>query len=154
MIDTPEQLARACAEAMWADDNATNDLGMELRAVGPGSATMAMRVQKRMTNGHKTCHGGFLFTLADSAFAFACNSYGQRTVAQHCMISYLAPAFEGDELIAVAREVSRQGRNGIYDVRISRADGVVIAEFRGFSATIKGHLLGEQDEKTGLGERR
>ena len=84
-----EQLAKACAEAMWADDQASRGLGMELVSVGPGRAELPMTVTDRMVNGHKICHGGFIFTLADSAFAFACNTYNQRTVAQHCAITFL-----------------------------------------------------------------
>ena len=140
---SPDDLARACAEAMWKDDNATQYLGMVLSDVAAGTATMSMDVAPFMTNGHKTCHGGYVFTLADSAFAFACNTYNQRTVAQHCSVTYLAPAFEGDRLTAVAREVSRKGRSGVYDVRVTSQNGDTIAEFRGHSRSVKGTLLGE-----------
>jgi acyl-CoA thioesterase len=94
-----------------------------------------------MANGHATCHGGYIFTLADSAFAFACNTYDQRTVAQHVSITYIAPAFVGDRLAATAREVSRRGRGGIYDVRVTNQNDEQIAEFRGHSRTVKGTLL-------------
>jgi acyl-CoA thioesterase len=100
-----------------------------------------MIVRPEMSNGHGTCHGGYTFLLADSAFAFACNGYNQRTVGQHAAITYLAPGRLGDRLTATAREVSRQGRSGVYDVRVTNQDGVQIAEFRGHSRTVKGSLL-------------
>lgn len=138
---SPQALAQACADAMWADDHATKHLSMELLSVAAGTASIRMRIAKHMLNGHGTCHGGYMFTLADSCFAFACNTYNQRTVAQQCSISYLAPAFEDDELTATAREVSRSGRSGIYDISIHNQRGEHIAEFRGLSRTIKGSLL-------------
>ena len=138
---TPNELAKACADAMWVDDHASQHLGMTLEHVAAGEATIAMTVTKAMTNGHGTCHGGYMFTLADSAFAFSCNTYNQRTVAQHVSITYIAPAFEGDRLTATAREVSRKGRGGIYDVRVTNQNGETIAEFRGHSRTVKGTLL-------------
>ena len=138
---SPQALAEACAKAMWDDDNATRHLGMELVSIAPGEATIAMTVAEIMTNGHGTCHGGYIFTLADSAFAFACNGYNQRTVGQHASITYLAPARLGDRLTAAAREVSRQGRSGVYDVRVTNQDGLHIAEFRGLSRTVKGTHL-------------
>ncbi|TIX87435.1 hydroxyphenylacetyl-CoA thioesterase PaaI [Rhizobium sp. P44RR-XXIV] len=143
MTDTfsPQALAEACAKAMWEDDNASRHLGMELLSVAPGEAIISMAVTETMTNGHGTCHGGYIFALADSAFAFACNSYNQRTVAQHCSVTYIAPAFKGDRLTATAREVSRRGRGGIYDIAITNQEGEQIAEFRGHSRTVKGTLL-------------
>ncbi|WP_323022569.1 hydroxyphenylacetyl-CoA thioesterase PaaI [Pararhodobacter sp.] len=141
---TPDELARACAAAMWADDNATQHLGMELSDVRAGHATMTMRVRPEMTNGHKICHGGYIFTLADSAFAFACNTYNQRVVAQMGQITFLAPGQEGDVLTARAAEVWRQGRSGIYDISVTRQDGAKIAEFRGHSRSIKGTHLPEE----------
>jgi acyl-CoA thioesterase len=137
----PLAVAKASAAAMWRDDNASRQLGMSLDDVGVGSATVSFIVQDRMTNGHGTCHGGFIFSLADSAFAFACNSYNQRTVAQHCSVSFIAPAFAGDRLTAVAREVSRAGRGGIYDIRVVNQRGEHVAEFRGHSRTVKGMHL-------------
>jgi acyl-CoA thioesterase len=113
-------LARRSAEAMWADDRASRGLGMEIADIGPGSATLAMTIREDMTNGHGTCHGGFIFALADSAFAFACNSYDQRAVAQHCSVSFLRPAQLGDRLTARCVERTRAGRSGIYDVRSTR----------------------------------
>ncbi len=140
---SPQELAEACAKSMWEEDNATRHLGMELLSVTPGEATLSMAVTEAMTNGHGTCHGGYIFTLADSAFAFACNTYNQRTVGQHCSVTYIAPAFKGDRLKATAREMSRRGRGGIYDIAITNQDGEQIAEFRGHSRTVKGALLPE-----------
>lgn len=140
-----DTLARRCAEAMWADDQATQALGMTLGAVTAGHSAMSMTVQPHMVNGHGLCHGGYIFTLADSAFAFACNTYNQRTVAQHCAISYLRPAKLGDVLTARAQERQRAGRGGIYDITVTRADGIVIAEFRGHSRTIEGAILAATD---------
>ncbi len=140
---SPQALAEACARSMWDEDNATRYLGMKLLAVAPGEATLSMAVTEAMTNGHGTCHGGYIFALADSAFAFACNSYNQRTVAQHCSVTYIAPAFRGDRLTATAREVSRRGRGGIYDIAVTNQEGEQIAEFRGHSRTVKGALLPE-----------
>ena len=136
-----QALAEACARAMWADDRASQGLGMAIARVAPGEAVMTMAVTERMVNGHGLCHGGFIFTLADSAFAFACNTYGQRTVAQHCAVTFLAPTRLGDALTAHAVEVARNGRSGIYDITVTGADGTVVAEFRGHSRTIKGSLL-------------
>lgn len=140
---SPQVLAEACAKAMWDDDNASRHLGMELISVAPGEAIIAMTIAETMTNGHDTCHGGYIFTLADSAFAFACNTYNQRTVAQHCSVTFIAPAFRGDRLTATAREVSRRGRDGIYDIRITNQEGEHVAEFRGHSRTVKGTHLPE-----------
>jgi acyl-CoA thioesterase len=135
---TAEEIARRSAEAMWARDDASKWLGARLDAVGPGTASVSMKVEKHHTNGHDICHGGFIFTLADSAFAFACNSYNQIAVAQHNTISFIAPGFRGDRLTAQAREISRSGRSGLYDVRVTNQDGRLIAEFRGASRVIKG----------------
>lgn len=137
---SPDELARASASAMWKDDTASRGLGMEILEIGPGHATLTMTVQPHMVNGHGMVHGGFIFTLADSTFAFACNSYNERTVAAHCHISFIRPGKLGDRLIATAREVSRSGRSGIYDIRVT-ADDVVLAEMRGHSRTIGGALV-------------
>ena len=140
----PQAVAEACARAMWAEDEASQGLGMVLERVGPGEAVLAMTVRPDMVNGHKTCHGGFIFALADSAFAFACNSYDQRTVAQHCSVTYIRPARLGQRLTAHAVERSRSGRSGIYDVTVRDEAGGVIAEFRGHSRTVEGTLLGDR----------
>ena len=134
-------VASACAEAMWAGDATSRAHGMELVAVEPGGATFAMVVTERMTNWHGTCHGGFIYLLADTAFGYACNTCNQRMVAQHCNISYLNPAQRGDRLTAHAVERRREGRTGIYDVAVTRADGTTIAEFRGNARVIEGTLL-------------
>jgi acyl-CoA thioesterase len=136
-------LAQACANAMWATDVASRELGMELLDVGPGFARLAMTLTKAMANGHGSAHGGYIFTLADSAFAFACNTYNERAVAAQCSITYLRPGEIGHRLIAVAREVARAGRSGIYDVTIFDGEDRAVAEFRGHSRFIGGTLLNE-----------
>lgn len=137
----PLQLAEACAASMWADDHASQHFGMQIDHIDAGQATLSMTVQDFMTNGHATCHGGCIFTLADSAFAFACNSYNQNTVAQMASIAFLSPAFVGDRLTATAREITRKGRGGIYDTKVTNQNGELIAEFRGHSRTVKGTHL-------------
>ena len=134
-------LARAAADAMWKDDEASRALGMAIVEIAPGAATLTMPVTDKMVNGHGLCHGGYIFTLADSAFAFACNSHNQRAVAQNCTITFVTPGMLGDVLTARCREVSRTGRSGIYDVTVTRQGGEVIAEFRGLSRTVKGTLV-------------
>lgn len=141
-----EELARRCAEAMYADDVASQRLGIRIAAVGPGTASVTMLVTERMINGHGLCHGGLIFTLADTAFAFACNTYNQRTVAQQGSIMFLAPGRRGDTLTAVAEERARTGRSGVYDVRVTDQDGAVIAEFRGNSRSIGGPLVAEEGD--------
>jgi acyl-CoA thioesterase len=134
---SPDDLARACAEAMWRDDDASQGLGMEIVEVKAGQATLAMTVKPHMVNGHGIAHGGFIFLLADSTFAFACNSRNERAVAAQCNISFIKPGKLGDRLVATAREISWTGRSGIYDVRVT-VDGVAIAELRGHSRTVGG----------------
>jgi acyl-CoA thioesterase len=123
------------AEAMWAGDAASQGLGMVVEAVTPGEARLSMAVEARMLNGHGNCHGGFIFALADSAFAYACNSRGQATMAQTCTITYLRPVRAGDRLVATARELALAGRSGLYDVQVASEAGVV-AEFRGQSRAV------------------
>ena len=136
-MSTPDDIARASADRMWAADTASQELGMRLLEVRAGYARLSMIIEPRMVQGHGSAHGGLIFTLADSTFAFACNSYGPTTVAAHCDIAFLRPSVVGDELVAEAVERERYGRNGIYDVTVRRAtDGVVIAEFRGKSRTV------------------
>lgn len=137
----PQQLAERCAEAMMARDPASLRLGMALVEIGPGYARLRMTVSETMINGHQTCHGGYLFTLADSSFAFACNTYNQVTVASGAAIEFLAPAYLGEVLTAVAEERSRAGRTGVYDVRVTNQDDKAIALFRGKSYRLKGTLL-------------
>jgi acyl-CoA thioesterase len=140
---SPDDLARACAEAMWREDDASKGLGMTILEVGAGRATLSMTIAPHMVNGQRIAHGGFIFTLADSAFAFACNTYNERVVAAQGNITFIRPASLGDLLIARAREVSRNGRSGIYDVRVTAGEAV-IAEFRGHSRSISGTWLVEQ----------
>ena len=139
-ILSPDDLARACADAMWKEDGASQGLGMEILEVKAGQAVLTMTIRPHMVNGHGIAHGGFIFTLADSAFAFACNSHNQRTVAAQCNISFIRPGKLGDRLVASAREISRTGRSGIYDVRVTVND-TVVAELRGHSRTIGGALV-------------
>lgn len=136
-------IAQASADAMWADDKATRAMGMKVEKVGPGLAVLSMRVGESMVNGHGFCHGGYIFSLADSAFAFACNSHNQRHVAQQCQITYLVPGRVGMRLIAEARERHRGERSGIYDVTVRTEAGEIIAEFRGHSRSIPGTLVPE-----------
>ena len=138
---TPQEIAEASVRAMWNDDSASQRLGMSLDYIAPGQATLSMTITDTMSNGHGNAHGGYIFTLADSAFAFACNSYNQMAVAQHCSITYLIPGRIGDRLTATATETSRRGRSGIYDIRITNQDGDHVAEFRGHSRTVKGTHL-------------
>ena len=128
---------------MWADDRASQALGMELVTVGPGSATLAMHVAQTMVNGLGICHGGYIFTLADSACAFASNSYNQRALLQTGQITLLAPARLGMRLVAMASERYRAERTGLYDVAVRIDGGDVIAEFRGMVRTIPGTLTSE-----------
>lgn len=136
----PQDRAAACAAAMWAEDRASQGLGMVIECIAPGVARLSMAVEPRMVNGHGTCHGGFIFTLADSAFAFACNTDGAASVASHCSISFIRPARLGERLVAEAKERHRADRSGIYDVRVTAGDDVV-AEFRGHSRTTGARLL-------------
>jgi acyl-CoA thioesterase len=134
-------LSRACAKVMWAGDATSRGLGIELISVEPGRAVLAMAVTETMVNWHNTCHGGFIYLLADTAFGYASNSRNRRMVAQHCSITYLNPAQRGDRLTAHAVERQRAGRSGIYDVVVMREDGTPIAEFRGHARAIEGTLL-------------
>jgi acyl-CoA thioesterase len=135
-----DDLARACADAMWKEDDASKGLGMEIAEIRPGQAVLTMTVQPHMVNGQRIAHGGFVFLLADSAFAFACNSHNERAVAAQCNITFIKPGKLGDRLVATAQEISRSGRSGIYDVRVTAGDAV-IAEFRGHSRTVAGTWL-------------
>jgi acyl-CoA thioesterase len=141
--EDPQELAELAARTMYDNDAASQGLGARVVSVAPGLASMTMTVRADMLNGHKTCHGGFIFALADSTFAFACNSRNMATVASGCSIDYLAPAFEGDVLTAEAVEYSLAGRTGVYDVHVRNQDGKRIAIFRGRSYRIKGLVVGE-----------
>ena len=144
-LSAPEAqaLAERVAAAMFAQDRASQMMGMRIVRVGPGRAELVMTVRADMVNGHATCHGGFIFTLADSAFAFACNSNNQATVASGAGIDFIAPARAGDVLTAVAEERSASGRTGVYDIVVRNQRGEAIALFRGKSHRIKGSVITE-----------
>jgi len=142
---TPDTRAAKSAAAMWAGDAASKWLGMAIVSVTEGKAELTLTVAPHHANGHGICHGGITFALADSAFAFACNSRNQSSVARINTITYLAPARIGDTLTARAREIDLTGRNGIYDVTVSTQTGAVVAEFRGHSRTIAGQHFAEED---------
>ena len=138
-------LARQCADAMYARDRASQALNICLDTIEPGRAVLTMPITETMIQGHDSCHGGYIFTLADSAFAFACNSYNEATVASGCSIEYVAPGKLGDTLTADAREQTRKGRTGVYDVRVTNGDGELVALFRGKSYKIRGPVIHEQE---------
>ncbi len=138
-----DDAVRARAEAMWAEDRASIGLGMRLDEVSPGRARLSMTITDAMANGHGICHGGFIFALADSAMAFAVNPRGEPAVVQHASISFIRPVHVGDILVADATERMHAGRSGIYDVRVSTADGELVAEFRGHSRTLRAVSLGQ-----------
>lgn len=136
-----QALAEATAAAMWARDRAANALGMSILSTRPGYAKLAMPVRADMVNGHHICHGGMIFTLADTAFAYACNSYNKHTVASACHIDFLATARENDTLEAEAIEQSQSGRTGVYDVTVRTPGGKTIALFRGKSYRLQGEVI-------------
>lgn len=137
----PQTVAARAAEEMYARDDASQGLGMRIEEIAPGRAVMSMQVRADMVNGHKICHGGFIFLLADSAFAFACNSYNRSTVAAQAEIDFLAPAKLGDTLTATSVERHRRGRSGLYDSEVVNQDGAVIAQFRGRCREIGGVIV-------------
>ena len=140
---TPQQVADSSRDAMWRNDRASKALGMQVNAIGPGSATLCMTVREDMLNGHDICHGGLITTLSDSAFALACNSYNEVTVASGFDVNLIAAGRLGDVLTAVASEVSKAGRTGVYDVTVKNQLGQAVAAFRGRSYTMKGKPLVE-----------
>jgi acyl-CoA thioesterase len=137
----PQALAEAVADAMWARDRAAQALGIRIEAVGPGTATLSMLVRGDMVNGHHICHGGLIFSLADTAFAYACNAYNRSTVASGCNIDFVAPGKEGDTLTAEAVERSLSGRTGVYDITVRDSAGKTVALFRGKSYRIAGEVI-------------
>lgn len=139
--DAAQTLAEAVAEAMWSRDRAAQALGMRIDSVAPGRATLSMPVRSDMVNGHHICHGGLIFSLADTAFAYACNAYNLNTVASGCNIDFVAPGKEGDTLQATAVERSRSGRTGVYDVTVRDSAGKDLALFRGKSYRIAGEVI-------------
>jgi len=140
MLDA-QQMAQACADAMWANDNASQAMGMEINHIAPGEASITMTVRKDMVNGHDICHGGLLFSLADSTFAFACNSHNLNAVAAGARIEFLAPAHLGDNLTATAQQLSQGRRTGVYDVVVKNQEGKNLALFRGNAHHISGVLV-------------
>ncbi|WP_425072382.1 hydroxyphenylacetyl-CoA thioesterase PaaI [Sagittula sp. S175] len=140
---TPQERAERSAAAMYATDAASQHLGITIDQIGPGRAVLSMQVQPQHLNGHRICHGGYIFTLADTAFAFACNSYNAVTVAQENQITFLSPGQPDERLTATAEERARPGRSGVYDVTVTGADGRTVALMRGLSRTIKGTLFNE-----------
>ena len=138
-------LAERVGRTMFARDPASQAMGMRLDEIRPGYARMSMPVRADMLNGHATCHGGFMFALADSAFAFACNSHNAVTVGAGCTIDYLALGREGDVLTAEAVELSISGKTGVYDVRIANQEGRTLALFRGKSHRVSGHVVEQED---------
>ncbi len=140
----PQQIAERVVQEMRAIDKATELLGMTIDSIGPGRASLSMPVTEAMVNGMGTCHGGYIFMLADSALGFACNSLGSRAVGQHCTITYLAPVGLGDQLTAVAALRSKRGRTGIYDISVQRrspAGDDIVAEFRGQTRDVEGSWI-------------
>ncbi len=138
MSNSELEVARAAARRMWADDRASRKMGLELGEVAPGQASVRLTVEPRMLNGHGVCHGGLIFALADTAFAFACNSLNARSIAMHCSISFIEKVKAGRRLTAHAEARAQYGRNGIFDVAVKDDEGVIVAEFRGYSRTIGG----------------
>jgi len=139
--ESAQALAERAVESLYVRDRASQGLGMRIVEVAPGRASLRMIVRPDMVNGHKICHGGLVFTLADSAFAFSCNSHNDNTVAAAASIDFLAPSFEGDELTAVATELWRSGRSGLYEITVTNQRGERIALFRGRSHRISGTVL-------------
>lgn len=141
----PQALAEAVADAMWSRDRAARALGIRIDSVGPGRATLSMPVRGDMVNGHHICHGGLIFSLADTAFAYACNAYNRNTVASGCNIDFVAPGKEGDTLQAEALERTLSGRTGVYDVTVRDSAGKTVALFRGKSYRIAGEVIAGLD---------
>jgi acyl-CoA thioesterase len=143
---TPAQIAQAVGEGMYAKDQAAKDLGIRLLAISPGAATMQMTVIDKMLNGFEICHGGYFTLLADTAFAYACNSYNELTVASSFSIDFLSPVFAGDVLNAVATEVKLSNRTGVYDVNVCNQHGELVSVFRGHSYRLKGKPVVDLDK--------
>jgi len=138
-----QAIAEAVRDGMFVNDHASRGLGMQIEAVGPGHARIAMTVRREMLNGFAICHGGFITTLADSAFAYACNSTNALTVASGIAVEFLAPAHEGDRLLAEGREVLHSGASGVYDITVTNQHGKTVALMRGRSRTLKGRQVVE-----------
>ena len=143
MSRTELEVAQACARLMWANDRASKEMGLELGEVKPGEASVHLTVRPDMLNGHGVCHGGLIFAMADTAFAFACNSLNRRAVAMHCSISFIDKVSAGARLSAHASGRAVYGRNGIFDVTVTDDQGAKVAEFRGYSRMIGGEWVSE-----------
>ena len=143
MSRTELEVAQACARLMWANDRASKEMGLELGKVTPGEASVHLTVKPHMLNGHGVCHGGLIFAMADTAFAFACNSMNRQAVAMHCSISFIEKVSAGTRLSARAIGRATYGRNGIFDVTVTDDQGAKMAEFRGYSRTIGGEWVNE-----------
>lgn len=142
-LTTPQAVAEATRDAMFRNDRASRMMGIAITAMGPGSATATMAVREDMLNGHDICHGGFVTTLADTAFAFACNAYNEVTVASGFDVNLVSAGRLGDVLTAQAHEVSKAGRTGLYDINVHNQRGEAVAAFRGRSYSMKGKALVE-----------
>ena len=142
-MSDPQAVAEASVSAMFSQDRASQSLGMRILEIRPGRARVAMQIREDMVNGHQICHGGLIFTLADSAFAFACNTYNAVTVASAANVEFLLPARLGDELTATAEERSRSKRTGVYDVVVRNKQGESVALFRGRSHELGGSIIPE-----------
>ncbi len=136
-----QSIAQRAVRALYDGDRASQQLGMQVDSCGPGAATVSMTIRAEMVNGHGICHGGLIFALADSAFAFACNSHGDRTVAAGAAIEFLAPGRAGDRLTAIAQERWRAGRSGIYEIEVRNQRGEAVALFRGRSHQVAGRVI-------------
>lgn len=145
MAINEQERAEKSVAALYSNDRTSQSLGFKIERVAPGEAVLSLQVGENFLNGHDTCHGGIIFTLADSAFGFACNSYNKLVVGQHCSITYLVPGKGGDTLTAHAKEVSRSGRTGIYDVVVTNQDKVDLVLFRGVSREVPGQHFDEDD---------
>jgi len=145
MNDDPQSLADAVGREMYARDRNSHFLGVQLDEIRPGFARMHLKIRPEMTNGHNICHGGIIFALADTAFAYACNSYNHNTVASGCAIDFVAPAHSGETLTATAEERALSGRTGVYDIEVRNEQGKVVAFFRGKSYRIKGEVVAARD---------
>ncbi|MCY4360749.1 MAG: hydroxyphenylacetyl-CoA thioesterase PaaI [Gammaproteobacteria bacterium] len=143
---TGDELARACVDAMYSRDAASKSIGIAIAEVREGFARLTMQITAGMLNGHGICHGGFIFTLADTAFACACNTRNDSNLAQKCSIEYKRPGEAGDQLTATAEQLSQEGRYGVYEVRVTNQDDNLIALFEGQSCRVKGKLLEAQDK--------
>jgi len=144
---SPEEIAKSCSENMHEQDFAAQALGIKIVSSQPNTATLEMKIRKDMVNGHDICHGGMIFTLCDTAFAHACNNTNKVTVASGCNIDFIAPAHQGETLTAIAKERSRSGRTGVFDVEVFNQKSELLAVFRGKSYQIRGHIIDLENEK-------